>query len=96
MNRLIIDEGSLPLLEKLTIGSCSQGKEVPSDIHNLKNLKYLKFYDMPREFVLSLQPDVDFWKVKHIPNVEFWYRIKGEHYKGYDLGDSKLLKRLQS
>ena len=98
LDRLIIDKGSLPLLEKLTIGSCPLGKEVPSGIHHLKNLKYLKFYDMPREFVLSLQPDVgpDFWKVKHIPIVEFWYRIKGEHYKGYDLGDSKLLKRLQS
>uniref|UniRef100_A0A2N9F6C4 NB-ARC domain-containing protein n=1 Tax=Fagus sylvatica TaxID=28930 RepID=A0A2N9F6C4_FAGSY len=56
LNRLIIDEGSLPLLEKLRIGHCPLLKEVPSGIHHLKSLKHLQFYDMPREFVLSLQP----------------------------------------
>uniref|UniRef100_A0A2N9F5B9 Disease resistance R13L4/SHOC-2-like LRR domain-containing protein n=1 Tax=Fagus sylvatica TaxID=28930 RepID=A0A2N9F5B9_FAGSY len=98
LNRLIIDEGSLPLLERLTIGSCPLLKEVPSGIHHLKSLKHMQFYDMPREFVLSLQPGEgpDFWKVKHIPTVDFWYRIKGENYKGYDLGHPELLKRSQN
>ncbi|GMY30861.1 disease resistance protein RPM1-like [Fagus crenata] len=73
LNRLIIDEGSLPLLERLTIGPCPLLKEVPSGIHHLKSIKHLKFYEMPREFMLSLQPDEgpDFWKVKHIPTVDF-------------------------
>ena len=97
LNKLIIDEGALPLLEKLEIGECPQLKEVPSGIHHLKSLKNLEFYDMPSEFVLSLQPDEgpDFGKVKHIPSVEFWYRTQGEQYYGYDLGDSKLLERLK-
>ena len=98
LNRLIIDEGALPLLEKLVIEECPQLKEVPSSIHHLKSLKILKFFEMPTEFVLSLQPDEgpDFGKVKHIPSVTFWYRIRGMHYVIYKLGDSKLLERLRS
>uniref|UniRef100_A0A2N9G8R4 NB-ARC domain-containing protein n=1 Tax=Fagus sylvatica TaxID=28930 RepID=A0A2N9G8R4_FAGSY len=78
LNRLIIDEGSLPLLENLTIGPGPLLKEVPSGIHHLKSLKNLQFLEMPREFVLSLQPDEgpDFWKVKHIPSVMFLYRLQ--------------------
>ncbi|KAK4575633.1 hypothetical protein RGQ29_026552 [Quercus rubra] len=98
LNRLIIDEGALPLLEKLAITECPQLKEVPPGIHHLKSLKNLAFKEMPTEFVLSLQPDKgpDFGKVKHIPFVTFWYRTQGENYEGYELGDSELLERLQS
>ncbi|KAL0000468.1 hypothetical protein SO802_014249 [Lithocarpus litseifolius] len=35
LNRLIIDEGALPLLEKLEIGDCPQLKEVLSGIHHM-------------------------------------------------------------
>ncbi|XP_065634270.1 disease resistance protein RPM1-like [Quercus suber] len=98
LNRLIIDEGAWPFLENFEIGECPQLKEVPSGIHHLKSLKILEFTEMPTEFVLSLQPDEgpDFWKVKHIPSVEFWYRTHGENYIWYTLGDSALLKRLRS
>ena len=97
LNRLIIDEGALPLLEKLVIRDCPQLKEVPSGIHHLKSLKILKFDEMPTEFVLSLQPDEgpDFGKVNHIPSVEFWYRTQGQQHYGYNLGDPELLKRLK-
>ncbi|XP_050246266.1 probable disease resistance RPP8-like protein 4 [Quercus robur] len=97
LNRLIIDEGALPLLEKIEIGPCPLLEEVPSGIHHLKNLKDLEFFEMSREFVLSMQPDEgpDFWKVKHVPFVCFWYRIQGECYKTYKLGDSELLEHLQ-
>ena len=98
LNKLIIDEGALPLLEKLEIGPCPQLKELPSGIHHLKSLKYLQFGGMQTEFILSMQPDegLNFGKIKHIPTVTFWYRTRGEHYIGYKLGDPKLLKRLQS
>nr|XP_023918268.1 disease resistance protein RPM1-like [Quercus suber] len=98
LNRLMIDEGALPLLEKLGIGPSPLLKEVPSDIHNLKSLKDLIFFEMPREFVLSMQPNEgpDFWKVKHIPFVIFWYKIQGRNYKEYSLGDSKLVECLRS
>ena len=95
---MIIDEGALPLLEKLGIRECPQLKEVPFGFHHLKSLKNLYFHEMPTEFILSLQPDEgpDFGKVNHIPSVTFWYRTHGEYYKSYELGDSELLERLQS
>ncbi|KAK4551583.1 hypothetical protein RGQ29_032332 [Quercus rubra] len=98
LNRLIIDEGALPLLEKLVIGECPQLKEVPSGIHHLKSLKIVEFVEMPIELVLSLQPDEgpDFGKVKHIPCVDFLFRTHGVYYKSYKLGNSELLERLQS
>ncbi|KAM3696075.1 hypothetical protein ACJW31_06G010800 [Castanea mollissima] len=98
LNTLIIDGGALPLLEILVIGECPQLKEVPSGIHHLKSLKDLDFQEMPTELVLSLQPDggPDFGKVKHIPSITFWYRNHGNYYESYKLGDSELLKRLQS
>jgi len=98
LNRLIIDEGALPLLEKLLIGDCPQLKEVPSGIHHLKSLKILQFSEMPTEFVLSLQPDEgpDFGKVKHIPSVIFWYRTHAVRCIRYPLGNSALVKRLRS
>ena len=75
LNRLMIDEGALPLLDQLEIGPCIDSFLV-TGIHHQKSLKYLELYEMPTEFVLSLQPDegADFGKVKHIPSVTFWYR----------------------
>nr|XP_023924944.1 probable disease resistance RPP8-like protein 4 [Quercus suber] len=90
LNRLIIDEGALPLLEKLLLGECPQLKELPSGIHHLKSLKNLQFDEMPTELVLSLQPNEgpDFGKVKNIPSVIFRHRVRGEHYRWYKLGNS--------
>lgn len=92
-----IDRGALPLLEDLFIGPNPILKEVPSDIQHLEKLKLLKIYDMPKEFVLGMQPHVgkDYWKVKHVACIVFCYRVEARNYKNYKLGDSELLKRLQ-
>jgi disease resistance protein RPM1 len=92
-----IDRGSLPSLEQLEIGPCPQMKEVPAGIQHLKSLKILDFYEMDREFVLRMQPDggEDYWKVKKVITIRLRYRIKGERYQIYKLGDSNLLERLQ-
>jgi disease resistance protein RPM1 len=92
-----IDRGSLPVLEQLEIGPCPQMKEVPSGIHHLKSLKILDFYEMQGEFVLCMQPYTgeDYWKVKKVTTIRFKYRIKGERYQIYKLGDLDLLEHLQ-
>ena len=53
------------------------------EIGDSPQLEILEFYEMPTEFVLSLQPDEgpDFGKVKHIPSVTFWYRTHGNVLK---------------
>ncbi|OMO61331.1 putative Disease resistance protein RPM1 [Corchorus capsularis] len=92
LNRLLIDKGALPLLEKFRIGPCPQLEEVPLGICYLKCLTTLEFWEMPREFSRKMLPDEgpDHWKVKHIPNVEFYYRSKGASYDHYKLSDSRL------
>ncbi|CAL5416994.1 unnamed protein product [Camellia sinensis] len=79
LNSVIIEEGALPLLEKLTIEPSLQLKEVPSGIHHLRNLKILGFVGMPEEFInrMELKPNQgkDYLLVKHIPRVELWCRI---------------------
>ncbi|XP_059436279.1 disease resistance protein RPM1-like [Corylus avellana] len=92
-----IDKGSLPILEQLDIGPCSQMKEVPSGFLHLKSLKILDFYEMQVEFVLCMLPDggQDFWKVKKVTTIHVMYRIKRERYQIYKLNESDLLERLQ-
>ncbi|PON65811.1 NB-ARC domain, LRR domain containing protein [Trema orientale] len=92
-----IDDGALNLLDKLVIGPSQLMREVPSDIQHLKNLKHLEVVDVPKEFVSGMQPEIgaDYWKVKHVPFVSFWYRQEGNIYDVYKLGESDLLERLQ-
>ena len=47
LNSLMIDEGALPVLEIFSIGLCLELKVVPSRIYHLRNLKELRFHDMP-------------------------------------------------
>jgi disease resistance protein RPM1 len=92
-----IDKGSLSGLEQLEIGPCPQMKELPSGIQHLERLKIIDFYEMQGEFVLQMQPNggEDYWKVKKVTTIRFKYRIKGEQYQIYKLGDSNLLEHLQ-
>jgi disease resistance protein RPM1 len=74
---LMIDEGASPLLESLLIGPSPQLKEVPSGIQHLRNLKDLRFLDMPKEFEESLDPEQGscFWIVEHVPVIYLDHKI---------------------
>lgn len=76
LNSLIIDEGALPLLEELQISSCLQLKEVPSGIRHLRNIKVVRFVDMPNELRLGVDPSTGhhYWKLEHVPTVLFSFK----------------------
>ncbi|KAI8003007.1 Disease resistance protein RPM1 [Camellia lanceoleosa] len=84
LNSVIIEEGTLPLLEELTIGPSPQLKEVPSGIHHLRKLKNLDFVGMPEEFIDRMEPKPnqgkDYWIVKHISYVVLCSRIEKRNF----------------
>ncbi|PON86706.1 NB-ARC domain, LRR domain containing protein [Trema orientale] len=92
-----IEKGALPLLEEFEIGPSPLMKEVPSDIQHLQNLRSLKFYEMPKQFVVGIQPieGPDDLKVKHVPSVRFSYRVEGKRNLVYKLGEPDLLEHLE-
>ena len=90
LNRLIIDEGALPLLEKLVIAECPQLKEVPSGIQHMKSLK-------PNSFLVCNQMKaLILGKSSMFSYATFLYRTRGVYYDVYKLGKSELLERRQS
>ncbi|MCI05840.1 NBS-containing resistance-like protein, partial [Trifolium medium] len=56
VNFVVIDKGTLPSLEYLTMDRIPQLKEVPSGIKHLDNLKVINFTEMTTEFVESIVP----------------------------------------
>ena len=73
LKRVKIEDGTLPLLEKLMIGLCPQLEELPSGIRHLSKLTTLTFIDLQEELKLSMIPDQgrNFEIVKHIPYIHF-------------------------
>lgn len=73
LNTITIDQGAIPLLEKLEIFFCPSLKEVPSGIQHLKNLKQLSLTWMSVEFNERLSPNngQDYWIVKHVPVLQY-------------------------
>lgn len=92
-----IDNGALPLLEKFEFGPSPLMKEMSFDFQYLPSLKALEIFNLPREFVLSLQPDggPHYWKIQHIPSVKFFYKRSVWKFDVYKLGSSDLLQRLR-
>ncbi|GMP78536.1 hypothetical protein CsSME_00034450 [Camellia sinensis var. sinensis] len=80
LNSMIIEEGALPLLERLSIVRSPLLKEVPSGIHHLTNLKTLEFVGMSEELIDRMEPKPnqgkDYWIIEHIPRVELWSLIR--------------------
>jgi disease resistance protein RPM1 len=50
LKEMLIEEGALPLLERLEIGACPMLKEVPTGLQNLRYLEVLSFASMTKEF----------------------------------------------
>ncbi|XP_059662340.1 disease resistance protein RPM1-like isoform X1 [Cornus florida] len=68
LHTMIIEEGTMPELQKLTLCRCVELKILPLGINNLTHLKELLLYDMPKDFVAQLQKTSDDRDmVSHIP-----------------------------
>lgn len=76
---LTIEDGAMPLLEKLIIQRCKLLKKVPTGVEYLNNLKVLEFFDMPDELIMKLRPDggEDYWKVAHVSAIFSSYLMDG-------------------
>ncbi|KAI5587350.1 hypothetical protein BDE02_05G026800 [Populus trichocarpa] len=70
LKEMLIDEGALPLLEKLQMGPCPKLKEVPSGFKYLRYLKDLSFTGMTNEFTQRLSQQ-ESEKVRHVPIIQY-------------------------
>ncbi|KAL5549527.1 hypothetical protein UlMin_004758 [Ulmus minor] len=86
LKEMKISRGTLPLLEELSISSCSQLKMTASNLRGLKSLKLVEISEMPREFELDMQPerDQDHWKIRNVPFFPFRFRGQGDVYDLYE------------
>ncbi|KAM2533259.1 hypothetical protein PS1_001773 [Malus domestica] len=84
----------MPLLQEFHIGPSPQLKEVPSGIHHLRKLRYLVFFDMPKEFERHMDPNngLQHWIVEHIQDVRFSYKFgpRWGEYETHALRDSNF------
>ena len=95
LNSLIINEGALSLLEKLLIGPSPQLKEAPSGIKHVTSLKSIEFWDMPKDFEESLDPEQGscHWIIEHVPIVYLCHMVKGYYDFDTRILHSKHLER---
>ncbi|XP_024018744.1 disease resistance protein RPM1 [Morus notabilis] len=67
LNLIVIEEGALCNLEKFYIGPCPQMKELPIGFQHLRNLKLVRFVEMPTHFLMFQ----NFRSLEPVPNVGF-------------------------
>ncbi|GAB4849807.1 hypothetical protein Ancab_004606 [Ancistrocladus abbreviatus] len=66
LDQVLVFNGAMPKLEKLTICSCMSLYDLPHQIEDLKCLEELLLCDMPQEFTNKLRSREHQWKVDHI------------------------------
>lgn len=76
LKSLMIEDGALPCIQKLSLIRCGELKLVPGGIEYLGGLQELYLEEMPEEFIEKLREDKckDHLRVKHIPIIEHSYR----------------------
>ncbi|KAL4351192.1 hypothetical protein GQ457_06G024030 [Hibiscus cannabinus] len=67
-----VDEGAMPCLQRLEIGSCRELKMVPDGLRFIATLQELKIESMPEMFKDKVEEGgEDFYKVQHVPSIIF-------------------------
>ncbi|CAM9002455.1 unnamed protein product [Rhodiola kirilowii] len=81
LEEVIVEESSMPNLEKFLIVSCGMLKAIPLGIDRLRKLKELEFLNMPQELITTIQLNPregkDYKRVSHIPDVIVTYTVDG-------------------
>ncbi|KAA8535506.1 hypothetical protein F0562_030509 [Nyssa sinensis] len=74
LKMVIMEEGTLPHLQKLIIRKCKNLEVVPVGIDNLTRLEELHLYDMPEHFVAQIRNGGQLHSlVHHIPHIHYYY-----------------------
>ncbi|KAK9016512.1 hypothetical protein V6N11_079008 [Hibiscus sabdariffa] len=67
-----VDEGAMPCLQRLQIGSCRGLKMLPDGLRFITTLQQLKIEKMPKAFKERVEKgEEDFDKVRYIPSITF-------------------------
>ncbi|XP_058089095.1 disease resistance protein RPM1-like isoform X1 [Magnolia sinica] len=83
LNRIVMEKGALPSIEKLCLDSCGKLKTLPEGIEYLTGLQALSLLDMPTELSHRLKlkdgSEEDRRKVAHIPIIlrGQWIELEG-------------------
>ncbi|CAM8885190.1 unnamed protein product [Rhodiola kirilowii] len=81
LERVIVEESSMPNLERFIIKGCGLLKAIPLGINKLRNLKELHFVNMSQELIATIQlhpkEGKDYKWVSHIPDVTVAYTVDG-------------------
>lgn len=76
LNLMIVENGAMPVLKKLTMSKCKNLRLLPVGIEGLTKLEELCVHDMHTEFMAQLRRDTEaFQAVHYIPVIRFSTRI---------------------
>jgi disease resistance protein RPM1 len=77
LNSILIDNEALPALKLIEMAYLPKLKEIPSDIHLLKNLETLRLIGMPHELNRSIDPNDGSkkWVTEHVQMVTIVERV---------------------
>ncbi|CAJ2675225.1 unnamed protein product [Trifolium pratense] len=77
LNSILIDNEALPALKLIEMAHLPKLKEIPPDIHLLKNLETLRLIDTPHEFHQSIDPNGGSknWVIEHVQMVTIVERV---------------------
>ncbi|BFG28886.1 hypothetical protein CerSpe_151600 [Prunus speciosa] len=74
LNMIVVQNGAMPKLKKLTMSRCQNLELLPLGIEGLRSLDELLLYDMHNLFIARLQKGSEDWQVvEHIRVIHSFY-----------------------
>ncbi|XP_027343095.1 disease resistance protein RPM1-like [Abrus precatorius] len=91
VNSIVIENGSLPALERIKMMRLPQLKEMPCGFHLLQNLEHLYLTDMSNEFNQSIDPNDGpmYWVIQHVQMVSIREKVGQNDYNYHTIRHPK-------